>query len=134
MQMMLLPPYHRNFGKLIRKSPKLHVIDPGLASWKHRASSPAGPTAPAHSAAGFARRRGISAWADRRQVRADAYATSTGARGFFSAIKSSVRAAPEGLRRPCSHSCRVRTDTPSSSANLDWEAPSSGECSRWRVR
>ena len=54
MQMMLLPPYHRNFGKLIRKSPKLHVIDPGLASWKHRASSPAGPTAPAHSAAGLA--------------------------------------------------------------------------------
>ena len=30
---LLLPPYHRNFGKRIRKSPKLHVIDPGLASW-----------------------------------------------------------------------------------------------------
>ncbi len=30
---VLLPPYHRNFGKRIRKSPKLHVIDPGLASW-----------------------------------------------------------------------------------------------------
>ena len=29
----LLPPYHRNFGKRIRKSPKLHLIDPGLASW-----------------------------------------------------------------------------------------------------
>ena len=30
---LLLPPYHRNFGKRIRKSPKLHVIDPGLAGW-----------------------------------------------------------------------------------------------------
>ena len=30
---LLLPPYHRNFGKRIRKSPKLHVTDPGLASW-----------------------------------------------------------------------------------------------------
>ena len=30
---VLLAPYHRNFGKRIRKSPKLHVIDPGLASW-----------------------------------------------------------------------------------------------------
>ena len=30
---LLLPPYHRNFGKRLRKSPKLHVIDPGLASW-----------------------------------------------------------------------------------------------------
>ena len=30
---VLLPPYHRNFGKRLRKSPKLHVIDPGLASW-----------------------------------------------------------------------------------------------------
>lgn len=30
---VLLPPYHRNFGKRIRKSPKLHVADPGLASW-----------------------------------------------------------------------------------------------------
>ncbi|MYD71111.1 MAG: ATP-binding protein [Acidobacteria bacterium] len=29
----LLPPYHRNFGKRIRKSPKLHLVDPGLASW-----------------------------------------------------------------------------------------------------
>ena len=33
---VLLPPYHRNFGKRIRKSPKLHVIDPGLASWMSR--------------------------------------------------------------------------------------------------
>ena len=30
---LLLPPYHRNFGKRIRKSPNLHLIDPGLASW-----------------------------------------------------------------------------------------------------
>ena len=29
----LLPPYHRNFGKRVRKSPKLHVLDPGLAGW-----------------------------------------------------------------------------------------------------
>ena len=29
----LLPPYHRNFGKRIRKSPKLHILDPGLAGW-----------------------------------------------------------------------------------------------------
>ncbi len=30
---VLLLPYHRNFGKRVRKSPKLHVADPGLASW-----------------------------------------------------------------------------------------------------
>jgi len=29
----LLPPYHRNFGKRVRKSPKLFLIDPGLASF-----------------------------------------------------------------------------------------------------
>ncbi len=29
----LLPPYHRNFGKRIRKSPKLYFLDPGLASF-----------------------------------------------------------------------------------------------------
>ena len=29
----LLPPYHRNFGKRIRKSPKLYVLDPGLATY-----------------------------------------------------------------------------------------------------
>ena len=29
----LLPPFHRNFGKRVRKSPKVHVLDPGLASW-----------------------------------------------------------------------------------------------------
>src|SRR5436190_18599876 len=34
-----------------------------------------------------------------------------------------VRAAPEGARRPCSHSCSVRTDTPSKWANLGWESP-----------
>ena len=33
---VLLQPYYRNFGKRIRKSPKLHVIDPGLASWTLR--------------------------------------------------------------------------------------------------
>jgi hypothetical protein len=35
------------------------------------------------------------------------------ASGERSAIRSKVRAAPEGSRRPCSHSCKVRTDTPS---------------------
>ena len=39
------------------------------------------------------------------------------------AISSSVRAAPEGARRPCSHSCNVRTDTPSSPANSAWDRP-----------
>jgi len=29
----LLPPFHRNFGKRIRKSPKLYLLDPGLASY-----------------------------------------------------------------------------------------------------
>ena len=29
----LLPPFHRNFGKRIRKSPKLYFLDPGLASY-----------------------------------------------------------------------------------------------------
>lgn len=29
----LLPPYHRNFGKRLVKTPKLHFLDVGLASW-----------------------------------------------------------------------------------------------------
>jgi predicted AAA+ superfamily ATPase len=29
----LLPPFHKNLGKRIRKSPKLHFVDPGLASF-----------------------------------------------------------------------------------------------------
>jgi predicted AAA+ superfamily ATPase len=29
----LLPPWHRNIGKRIRRSPKLHLLDAGLASW-----------------------------------------------------------------------------------------------------
>ncbi len=29
----LLPPFHRSFGKRIRKSPKLYIIDPGLACY-----------------------------------------------------------------------------------------------------
>ena len=32
------------------------------------------------------------------------YATSMSARGFFAAIINKVRAAPDGVRRPCSHS------------------------------
>jgi len=46
---------------------------------------------------------------------AAAHATSKSALGFLAAINSSVRAAPEGARRPCSHSCSVRTETPSTS-------------------
>ncbi|MFZ4580753.1 MAG: ATP-binding protein [Myxococcota bacterium] len=29
----LLPPYHRNFGKRLVKTPKLHFVDTGLAAW-----------------------------------------------------------------------------------------------------
>lgn len=29
----LLPPYHRNFGKRLVKTPKLHFLDTGLACW-----------------------------------------------------------------------------------------------------
>jgi predicted AAA+ superfamily ATPase len=29
----LLPPYHRNFGKRLVKTPKLYFIDTGLAAW-----------------------------------------------------------------------------------------------------
>ena len=29
---VLLPPYHRNFGKRLVKAPKLHFLDPGLAT------------------------------------------------------------------------------------------------------
>ena len=29
----LLKPYHKNYGKRIRKSPKLYVLDPGLATY-----------------------------------------------------------------------------------------------------
>ena len=29
----LLPPYHRNFGKRLIKSPKLYFVDVGLACW-----------------------------------------------------------------------------------------------------
>src|SRR5258708_21708384 len=39
------------------------------------------------------------------------------------AISSSVRAAPEGARRPCSHSCNVRADTPSNKANFACDNP-----------
>jgi hypothetical protein len=50
-------------------------------------------------------------------------AMSSNALGFLAAIVSNVRAAPEGLRRPCSHSCNVRTDTPRSAANSAWDRP-----------
>ena len=50
-------------------------------------------------------------------------ATSRSARGFLAAINNSVRAAPEGARRPCSHSCSVRNETPGSSAKRGCESP-----------
>jgi len=31
--LFLLPPYHRNFGKRLTKSPKLYFLDTGLAAW-----------------------------------------------------------------------------------------------------
>ncbi len=49
--------------------------------------------------------------------------TSRSTRGFLCAMASSVRAGPEGARRPCSHSCNVRTETPRSCANFDWDRP-----------
>src|SRR3990172_579611 len=51
------------------------------------------------------------------------YATSSNALGLRSATRRSVRAAPEGARRPCSQSCNVRTDTPSRVANRACERP-----------
>jgi hypothetical protein len=51
------------------------------------------------------------------------HATSSRARGLWSATSSNVRAAPLGARRPCSQSWSVRTETPKSSANRAWESP-----------
>jgi hypothetical protein len=39
------------------------------------------------------------------------------------AIASSERAAPDGLRRPCSHPCSVRVETPNTSANFCCDRP-----------
>jgi uncharacterized protein len=36
----LLPPYHRNFGKRLVKSPKLYFLDTGLLCWLLRIASP----------------------------------------------------------------------------------------------
>ena len=60
----------------------------------------------------------------------DVHATSVSARGFFAAINKRVLAAPDGARRPCSHSCSVRTETPSKVANFSWDSP---VCSCTRV-
>jgi hypothetical protein len=51
------------------------------------------------------------------------HTTSTKAFGLRSAINSSVRAAPDGARRPCSQSCNVRFETPSSAAKRSCESP-----------
>src|SRR2546430_8925870 len=67
------------------------------------------------------RRRGVRV---EREVRPHVfYATSRSTRGFLAATMRRVRAAPDGARRPCSHSWSVRTDTPSSDANFAWESP-----------
>jgi hypothetical protein len=42
------------------------------------------------------------------------HATSISSLGFFAAMRRRVLAAPDGSRRPCSHSWSVRTDTPRS--------------------
>jgi predicted AAA+ superfamily ATPase len=36
----LLPPYHRNFGKRLVKTPKLYFLDTGLAAWLMSIASP----------------------------------------------------------------------------------------------
>jgi len=38
-------------------------------------------------------------------------------------MRSSVLAAPEGSRLPCSQSCNVRTDTPNNVANSNCDTP-----------
>ena len=43
-------------------------------------------------------------------------ATSSNTSGWRSAIFSSVCAAPDGSRRPCSHCSKVRLETPSAAA------------------
>ena len=58
----------------------------------------------------------------RRFINKKCQATSNKANGFLWAIKSNVRAAPDGARRPCSQSCSVRTDTPNKEANRDCES------------
>jgi hypothetical protein len=56
--------------------------------------------------------------------------TSRSTSGRFAAIASNERAAPVGLRRPCSQSCNVRTDTPSTFANFGCESPERMRASR----
>src|SRR6266568_4437711 len=51
------------------------------------------------------------------------FETARTALGLDRAIASKVRAAPLGCFRPCSQPCRVRTETPSSTANCDCESP-----------
>ena len=45
------------------------------------------------------------------------------ASGERKAMRNNVRAAPDGSRRPCSHSCKVRTETQSSFANAYCDTP-----------
>src|SRR4029077_11895220 len=56
-------------------------------------------------------------------VRFPHQATANNAFGLRSATSRSVRAAPEGARRPCSQSCRVRTDTPRRAAKSGCDNP-----------
>jgi len=62
---------------------------------------------------------GFGLWRTQRYLPA----TANTAFGFVLAIASKVRAAPLGCLRPCSQPCKVRTDTPMSAANWDWDRP-----------
>ena len=44
--------------------------------------------------------------------------------GFSSATRNNTRAAPLGVRVPCSQWCKVRTLMPNSRANWLWDRPS----------
>lgn len=62
------------------------------------------------------------------------YATSRSTSGCLAAMRRSVRAAPEGDRRPCSQSRRVRGETPRSAANFSWDRPVFARASATSVR
>ena len=59
---------------------------------------------------------------------------SLNASGVRAAMRSKVLAAPDGSRLPCSQSCKVRTDTPSSAENSDCDMPTFALASAAGVR
>ena len=59
----------------------------------------------------------------RGPCRSGCYTASNRTFGFLCAIARSIRAGPDGARRPCSHSCSVRTETPRRRANSDCDSP-----------